>query len=102
MINPRWMCRKHLLGEHVEIHMTVGSLRKKKNLAGFLSRGLLELQSIERRHDQLVREMQRRGYTHASPLPRFKAVTGPRVDRSKSLVDLTARCADCRALAATR
>lgn len=33
-INPRYMCRKHLLGEHVETHMLVGSLRKEKSVQG--------------------------------------------------------------------
>jgi hypothetical protein len=26
MVPPKVMCRKHLLGEHVEIHMLAGSL----------------------------------------------------------------------------
>ena len=39
MVPPRKMCRKHLLGEHVEIHMAVATLRLGKSVAGFLEKG---------------------------------------------------------------
>ena len=32
--SPETMCRKHLLGEHVELHMLLGSLRRGKTLTG--------------------------------------------------------------------
>lgn len=34
MLPPETMCRKHLLGEHVELHMLLGSLRRGKTLTG--------------------------------------------------------------------
>ena len=37
MLPPETMCRKHLLGEHVELHMLLGSLRRGKNIDGFLA-----------------------------------------------------------------
>ncbi|MBI2677903.1 MAG: hypothetical protein HYX28_03900 [Candidatus Koribacter versatilis] len=98
MVDPRKMCRQHLLGEHVELHMLVGSLRKGKSLAGFLANGLIEVHSVRARHAQLVREMRRRGYRHRSPLPRFTARKLGRVVRKKSLADLLARCHACRTL----
>ena len=55
MVDPRLMCRKHLLGEHVELHMLVGSLRKGISLEGFFENKLIELHNVERRHAQLVR-----------------------------------------------
>ena len=99
MVNPRRMCDQHLLGEHVELHMLVGSLRLKKSLAGFVANGLIEVASIRRRHQELAREMARRGFRHQSPLPRFRARRLGRVVRKKSLADLLSRCPDCRALA---
>jgi hypothetical protein len=30
MVDPRLVCSKHLLGEHVELHMFVGCLLKRK------------------------------------------------------------------------
>ena len=98
MVPPQKMCRKHLLGEHVEIHMAVASLRHGKSLAGFLRKGLLELASLERRHDELVHEMLRRGYSHRSPLGRLRVGAAGKVNRSKSAAELTARCSECRQL----
>ena len=37
MLPTAGMCRKHLLGEHVELHMLLGSLRRGKNIEGFLA-----------------------------------------------------------------
>lgn len=99
MVNPKTMCRKHLLGEHVECHMLVGSMRKRKSMAGYISNGLVELDKIQLRHDAVATEMTERGYNHKSPLPEvpdrlFNGV----VDRDKSLGDLYSRCDDCRRL----
>ena len=57
MLPPAGMCRKHLLGEHVELHMLLGSLRRGKNIEGFLSGGLVDPQSIFARHEELVAEI---------------------------------------------
>ncbi len=95
MVPPRKMCRKHLLGEHVEIHMAVASLRLGKSVAGFLEKGLLELHSLRRRHDQLVAEMLRRGYRHSSPLGPIPRRTGGKIDRRANRLELARRCPDC-------
>ncbi len=97
MVDPRLMCRKHLLGEHVELHMLVGSLRKGVSLEGFFENKLIETHNIVRRHEQLVREMQRRGFRHASPLV-VTAKRAGRVDRRANLIELARRCRHCRAL----
>ena len=97
MVNPRRMCSRHLLGEHVEIHMLVGTLRHKKSVAGFIAKGLLEIHSARKRHAALVKEMLRRGMNHRSPLPRFRPVKLGRVNRRQSLRELARRCPGCRA-----
>jgi len=61
MVNPALMCRQHLLGEHVELHMLVGTLLRKKSIAGFVDNDLIEVHSVRERHSEVVREMQRRG-----------------------------------------
>jgi hypothetical protein len=97
MVDPKKMCRKHLLGEHVEIHMMVGTLIKRRSIDGFLDRGLLEPQNALVRHDALVVEMEARGFTHASPLPEFPPHHRVgEVCRERSERELAARCADCR------
>jgi len=95
MVPPKLMCRQHLLGEHFEIHMTVGVLQQGKSIAGFLN-GLLEPQSLKKRHDELVVEMKNRGYNHSSPLPEFECkVIGEPIDAEKSIKVLLDRCPKC-------
>ena len=100
MVPPEVMCRKHLLGEHVEIHMLAGSLRRKRSIEGHLAKSLLEPTSIRRRHAALVAEMRRRGFKHQSPLPSAGRLTLrhriAKVDVAKSMNDLATRCKDCR------
>lgn len=96
MVDPRTMCRQHLLGEHVEIHMLVGTLKRGKSIMGFLDGGLVEPQSIQHRHDALVAEMAVRGYNHKSPLPPLPPTVTGSVDTDKSLEDLLTRCPECR------
>src|SRR5512146_3347507 len=91
MVDPRRMCRKHLLGEHVELHMFVAGLRRGPNLRGDLDKGLLEPHNLERRHTQLGRDLERRGYRHRSPLPRFSAIRAGRIDRAANLLELARR-----------
>lgn len=105
MVNPKFMCDKHLLGEHCEIHMFVGFIKKGKRIDGFVRNNLLEMQSIQDRHIELVQEMERRGYKHKSALPKLedvdveyvpKELMESKIDRGKSLMELLRRCKDCR------
>ncbi|HEV2112871.1 MAG TPA: pyrimidine dimer DNA glycosylase/endonuclease V [Terriglobales bacterium] len=98
MLNPRKMCSQHLLGEHVEIHMLVGTLRRKRSIDGFILKGLLEVHNARRRHDELAAEMRRRGFKHASPLRRFRARRLGKVNRRINAIELARRCHKCRAL----
>ncbi len=103
MLNPRLLCRRHLLGEHNELHMLAGSLARGIRLDGFVAKGLLEPRAMLERHDSLAREMLRRGYAHRSPLPDCTAalagypaaVREGRVDLTVSARDLASRCPDC-------
>lgn len=68
MVAPVTLCRKHLLGEHVETHMFLGAVRRGKNLGGYMRRAQFFPDLLEARHDNLAEELQRRGYKHGSPL----------------------------------
>ena len=96
LVDPRLMCSQHLLGEHVELHMLVGTLNRGKRIDGFLEQGLVELRSIRRRHAELVVEMTRRGFVHKSPLPDFRPHRAGNVDPVANLKELARRCTDCR------
>lgn len=98
LVDPKIMCRKHLLGEHVEHHMFVGAINKRKSLTGYLRDNLLEPGSLIARHAELVKEMEARGYHHTSKLPSIiesidYSVT---INKESALQELIRRCPDCR------
>lgn len=103
MVNPRILCRKHLLGEHVELHMFVGTLNKGLSIEGYLKNNLLEIKSLFKRHQVLAKEMLKRGYNHKSPLVEKTWSQYPKnyldivVDREKALKNLLNRCSFCLA-----
>ena len=95
MLPPETMCRKHLLGEHVELHMLLGSLRRGKNIDGFLAGKLVDPRRMFRRHEELVLEMERRGYRHASPLDEAECETlARRYGRTGTGIDAGANAAE--------
>jgi hypothetical protein len=91
------MCRKHLLGEHVELHMLIGSINKDKNIDGFLKDKLVNPAAIYARHRHIVEEMLARGYNHKSPMPKTdrELLYNP-VDVVANLKDLSTRCEECK------
>jgi len=98
LVNPKKMCRNHLLGEHKELHQAVGSMRKKKSLKGHLEKGQIEVHSIISRHKELVKEMKARGYNHKSPLKKFKSIKAGKINKKENLKELARRCENCRKL----
>ena len=105
MVNPSILCRKHLLGEHLECHMFLSHMTSLKSINGYVYNNLLEIESLLIRHDALSVEMLRRGYKHASPLridtyeeflkfyPKSVFV---KINIEKSLNDLLCRCIECK------
>ena len=70
-IPPGKLCRKHLLAEHSELHALWSILTKNKK--GFSRhpetlRWKGKLKALYLRHQELVKEMEKRGYGHRSPL----------------------------------
>jgi hypothetical protein len=98
MINPKTMCRQHLLGEHAECHMFVGTIQRGKNIKGYLDKGLLEIHNIKSRHDELAEEMTSRGYTHKSPLEFIAVKKAGRINSKENASELYKRCSECRKL----
>lgn len=71
-VEPRKLCRKHLLGEHRELHALFTILNEDRT--GYRHhpetiRWVGKLPALAHRHELLVAEMLRRGYNHHSPLP---------------------------------
>jgi hypothetical protein len=104
MVPPPHLCPRHLLGEHVELHMLAGSIGRGRSLAGYVAKGLIQPATIVARHAALAREMTARGIRHASDdlsglagLPRYPdAVRRARVDAKAAWGDLVRRCPACR------
>ena len=95
LVDTAGMCRQHLLGEHVELHMLVGTLKRDKSIQGFIDGGLIDTSKINERHSELVTEMTFRGYKHKSPLDFVHDDPVGDVDVESNLEDLHARCKDC-------
>jgi hypothetical protein len=102
MVDPKMMCRQHLLGEHVELHMFCGTLKKKGSIDGFIQNQLLEPNSIAKRHEELVKEMEARGMNHKSPIEVPDLSYLPQnqkefvVNKETSKAELLRRCQNCK------
>lgn len=102
LVNPALMCNQHLLGEHVELHMFVGTINKGIDVTGYIERCLLDIRTLHTRHEELVREMEKRGMHHKSPLPRLDARQVQKyeewlgiIDVTKNELELMHRCKEC-------
>jgi Pyrimidine dimer DNA glycosylase len=103
-IDPKILCRKHLLGEHVEHHMLLGAFRKKKSVTGFIDKNQLEPKSLFKRHEDLAKEMINRNYSHNSALDfsikdiEYLPISQQNkiIDTKQSLIELINRCQECK------
>lgn len=98
MINPKILCRQHLLGEHNEIHKFKHNFVKRHNMQKRIDLEQIEPQSMKERHDELAREMTIRFYSHNSPYeqPDVNYLNLKKIDRNVSLNILLERCSECR------
>lgn len=96
LVRPDLMCNQHLLGEHVELHMLVGSINKGISIKGYIDKGLVEIPLVRQRHKELEDEMIRRGMNHQSPLPKFSTKYVGYVDDIANKIILAERCKRCR------
>jgi hypothetical protein len=72
-IHAKHLCRKHLLGEHRELHGLWNILTKRGGKGGYSNhpetkRWVGKLKALYKRHEALVAEMKKRKYKHNSPL----------------------------------
>ena len=102
MVNPAVLCKKHLLGKHVECHMLVGHLKRKRQITNYIKLNLLQPNNLRERHDQLALEMENRKMMHRSPLPKYDLSYLPEkqriytVNAEQSLIELSRRCSKCK------
>lgn len=72
-IEPKYLCRKHLLAEHRELHGLWNILTVHGGIGGYSRhpetlRWVGKTKALYARHELLVREFERRGYRHRTPL----------------------------------
>jgi hypothetical protein len=77
-IHPKYLCRKHLLGEHRELHGLWNILTKHGGRGGYshhpeTKRWKGKTRALYERHGALVKEMRKRGYRHLSPVDKSEA-----------------------------
>ena len=101
-INPKLLCRKHLLGEHGEIHKHRHNFVKQHSISKRIAPVVqIAPEQMEARHDELAAEMIRRGYNHNSPYQQpdlsylKKDERYAEIDTNVSILDLALRCSDC-------
>jgi Mg2+ and Co2+ transporter CorA len=101
MVDPRILCRKHLLGEHLETHMFCGTIKKKcVSLDGYVENNLLEIESLKKRHDELAQEIINRNYHHNTPMEDLEEsmvenIKQIKINKEASLKELLKRCLEC-------
>ncbi len=105
MIPSECLCRRHLLGEHNEIHKHRHIFEKKYSIKGRINPVVqISPYKMEDRHNELVEEMLKRGYNHKSDyrLPNLEYLREEeryaKVDIVKSIDDLYERCNECKLL----
>jgi len=72
-IHPKYLCQKHLLAEHRELHGLWNILTKHKGKGGYSHhpetlRWVNKNWALYKRHEALVCEFSKRGYNHYTPL----------------------------------
>ena len=91
------MCNKHLLGEHLEMHMFVGCIKKGMSIKGYVDKGLVEVSNISKRHNVLVKEMLIRKMNHKTPIDDTSAFPEQgKVDVEENIKELKKRCSKCK------
>ena len=103
-IAPGKLCRKHLLGEHVELH-ALWTILTEDRQGGWANhpearRWRGRLRALYNLHGEIVAEMARRGYRHNTPLDEALA-TGESTQTEvwqpvdEQIAILRQRCGEC-------
>lgn len=95
-IPPKLLCDKHLRGEHSEMHMFEGTIKKKIDISGYVRDRLIDTRLLKQRHDVLAAEMLARGGNHQSEMLYIDILFMGTVNEQDSLRELAYRCPRCR------
>jgi hypothetical protein len=76
--------------------MYAGAIIKKRSIKGHIEKGQVETHNIKKRHDELAKEMLKRGYNHNSPLKFQTKRKEGKINSKANLKELSRRCKECR------
>lgn len=93
-VDPQIMCCHHLLREHKDLHTIARMINRQVDLKHYIRLRLVNTSMIRYRHDQIVEEMESRGYDHQTPLSYNDPGQGV-IDIDYNLKDLVQRCSRC-------
>lgn len=100
-VSPTCLCDQHLLGEHKEMHQEAGTITNHPHghaiARGHAENGQVDTSQIQQRHDELARELERRGMNHNSPLDYDDTLDIGTIDIDANRRDLNNRCQECDA-----
>ena len=101
-IDPKYLCKNHLLGEHNEIHKHKHNFEKKHSIKNRIHPVVqIEPDNMGKRHDELAKEMVLRNYKHNSPYvqPDLSYLNDveryAKINIENSINDLCDRCPEC-------
>jgi hypothetical protein len=87
------------VGEHVEMHMFLGRIKKGISLKGYYDKKLVYTNLIKKRYDDLVIEMISRDMKHNTPIEEidfFKDFQYGGIDLEANINELMSRCPKCK------
>lgn len=99
MLNPEYMCVKHIVGEHGEIHKHRHNFAKKHNMGKRLSERQIFPAYMKARHDELAKYINHKSeyeQPDISYLGDDGEIYPDFIDYSRNMYDLCDRCPDCR------
>lgn len=103
MVEPKIMCRQHLIGEYRELFTILGILKRGTSIKGYIDNDLIEPSSILSRYNEVREEMISRGY---KPMKEFMFSVElfdnmcveyytHTIDRERCKKELLSRCPEC-------
>ena len=103
-VHPKVMCRKHLMEEHNNLHKFVGMINKDTDLSKYREERFLDPKALPHRHGLIIKEFQRRGIKHTTPLSSkdINTVkldwndTRNKLDSYKDINEMYDNCKQCR------
>jgi hypothetical protein len=103
MLNPTIMCLDHRLGEHYEIHMFVGHMRRERSIEGYVRNNCIQPRALKWRHDQIAQSLPAAPLHHSPLSVNVKELIAylpfehqrAKVNVEQAFEDLINRCPKC-------